>query len=85
MMHVEPVTLQGHLVRLEPLRMEHTSQIYEASQDPSLWTYKPVKQPHPHPFFHRMSLSCICKKASARATLLHIVVHASQTFLVASA
>jgi RimJ/RimL family protein N-acetyltransferase len=44
-MKIEPVTLKGHLVRLEPLRMEHASELYEASRDPGLWTYKPVKQP----------------------------------------
>ena len=45
MMKIEPVTLKGQLVRLEPLRMEHASELYEASRDPGLWTYKPVKQP----------------------------------------
>lgn len=45
MMQVEQVTLNGHLVRLEPLRMEHANELYEASRDPALWTYKPVKQP----------------------------------------
>jgi N-acetyltransferase len=45
MMKIEPVTLKGHLVRLEPLRMEHASELYEASRDPGLWTYKPVRQP----------------------------------------
>lgn len=45
MMKIEPVTLKGHLVRLEPLRMEHAGGVYEASRDPGLWTYKPVRQP----------------------------------------
>ncbi|GHO57526.1 GNAT family N-acetyltransferase [Ktedonobacter robiniae] len=45
MMKIEPVTLEGHLVRLEPLQMEHASELYEASRDPGLWTYKPVSQP----------------------------------------
>lgn len=45
MMKIEPVALQGRLVRLEPLRMEHAAELYEASRDPGLWTYKPVKQP----------------------------------------
>jgi N-acetyltransferase len=45
MMKIEPVTLQGSLARLEPLRLEHAVQLYEASRDPGLWTYKPVKQP----------------------------------------
>lgn len=46
MMHVEPVTLQGHLIRLEPLHMEHASELlYEASQERSIWTYMPIKPP----------------------------------------
>lgn len=45
MMKIEPITLQGRLVRLEPLRMDHVGELYEASRDPILWTYKPVKQP----------------------------------------
>jgi RimJ/RimL family protein N-acetyltransferase len=45
MMKIEPVTLKGSLVRLEPLRMEHAAELCEASRDPGLWTYKPVKQP----------------------------------------
>jgi RimJ/RimL family protein N-acetyltransferase len=45
MMKIEPVTLQGRLVRLEPLRMDYAGELYEASRDPSLWTYKLVRQP----------------------------------------
>lgn len=45
MMKIEPVTLQGNLVRLEPLSLKHASELYEASRDPGLWTYKPVSQP----------------------------------------
>lgn len=45
MMTIERVTLMGRLVRLEPLRMDHASELYEASQDPTLWIYKPIRQP----------------------------------------
>ncbi len=44
-MQIEPVTLTGHLVRLEPLQMKHASDLYEMGQDPSLWLYRPIKQP----------------------------------------
>jgi N-acetyltransferase len=44
MMKIEPVTLKGRLVCLEPLQMEHANELYEASRDPGLWTYKPVSQ-----------------------------------------
>lgn len=42
MMKMEPVTLKGHLVRLEPLRLEHVSALFEASRDPGIWTYLPL-------------------------------------------
>lgn len=45
MLRIEPVVLQGKLVRLEPLSMDHAGELYEASRDPELWTYKPVRQP----------------------------------------
>ncbi len=45
MMKIGPVTLQGRLVCLEPLRIEYAAELYAASRDPGLWTYKPVKQP----------------------------------------
>ena len=46
MMKIEPVTLKGHLVRLEPLHLKHAFALFEASRDSGLWTYKPVAQPH---------------------------------------
>src|ERR1051326_1934535 len=41
MMIVEPVTLTGRLVRLEPLQMSHAADLYEAAQDEAIWTYMP--------------------------------------------
>lgn len=35
----QPVTLEGRLVRLEPLRMEHAAELYEAVRDPDIWTW----------------------------------------------
>lgn len=45
MMKIEPVTLTGRVVRLEPLRIEHTAELYEAGRDPGIWTYLSVKPP----------------------------------------
>jgi RimJ/RimL family protein N-acetyltransferase len=43
---IEPVILQGRMVCLEPLRMEHASALYQAlSAKPDLWRYMPGKQP----------------------------------------
>lgn len=43
MMKVEPVTLTGQIVRLEPLQMKHAADLYEVGQDPTIWTYIPVQ------------------------------------------
>lgn len=42
-MKVEPVTLTGQIVRLEPLQMKHAADLYEVGQDPTIWTYIPVQ------------------------------------------
>src|SRR5437764_15171178 len=44
-MHVEPVTLEGQRVRLEPLQLSHATALYSISQDPEIWRYMPYKQP----------------------------------------
>ena len=38
-MKVEPVTLEGKLVRLEPLSMEHLPGLAKICSDPSIWKY----------------------------------------------
>jgi RimJ/RimL family protein N-acetyltransferase len=38
-MHIEPVTLEGRIVRLEPLGLQHVAGLYEAAQDSSIWLY----------------------------------------------
>lgn len=38
-MHVEPVTLQGIRVRLEPLGHEHAADLLEAARHDEIWTY----------------------------------------------
>jgi RimJ/RimL family protein N-acetyltransferase len=45
MMTIEPVTLTGSLVRLEPLRMAHADELFEASRDPDIWTHLTMRQP----------------------------------------
>jgi RimJ/RimL family protein N-acetyltransferase len=45
MLKIEPVTLTGRLVRLEPLRMEHAAELYAACQSRDIWAYMPVEQP----------------------------------------
>jgi len=40
-MVVEPVTLQGQFVRLEPLKIEHVDMLWSVGQDPDLWKWTP--------------------------------------------
>jgi RimJ/RimL family protein N-acetyltransferase len=42
-MVVEPVTLQGQYVRLEPLKMEHFDALWSIGQDPELWKLAPYQ------------------------------------------
>jgi RimJ/RimL family protein N-acetyltransferase len=44
-MWVEPITLEGRIVRLEPLRTSHASALYAASQHPDIWRYLSYRQP----------------------------------------
>ncbi len=39
MFEVQPITLTGKLVRLEPLSLDHVGELFEAAQDPDIWTY----------------------------------------------
>ncbi len=38
-MWVEPVTLEGNFVRLEPMTEEHAYRLSQAGNDPSIWRY----------------------------------------------
>ena len=40
-MHVVPVTLEGTLVRLEPLGQQHLADLIDAAADPSVWRWMP--------------------------------------------
>ncbi|WP_432774129.1 GNAT family protein [Brevibacillus gelatini] len=43
MLAIEPVTLEGKLVRLEPLRLVHTDGIFAAGAFPEIWSYMSVE------------------------------------------
>ena len=40
-MSIDPITLNGHYVRLEPLTMDHLDALWEVGQDPDLWQWAP--------------------------------------------
>ncbi|QBD75817.1 N-acetyltransferase [Ktedonosporobacter rubrisoli] len=43
---IEPITLSGRYVRLELLKIEHATDLYEVGKDPVLWRYMSGKGPH---------------------------------------
>ena len=42
-------TLEGRLVRLEPLGRQHAAGLWEASRDPRTWRWLPIPQPSTRP------------------------------------
>jgi N-acetyltransferase len=44
----EAPTLEGRLVRLEPLAKRHAAGLWEASRDPRTWRWLPIPQPQTH-------------------------------------
>ncbi len=42
-MNVEPITLEGRWVRLEPLAYHHAAGLAEAARDEEIWRYMPAK------------------------------------------
>jgi N-acetyltransferase len=42
-MPIEPITLEGRAVRLEPLSLDHLDALLEAAADPAIWRYMPAK------------------------------------------
>jgi len=46
-MFVEPITLEGRRVRLEPLAEHHREQLADAIRDGELWTIPVTMVPHP--------------------------------------
>ncbi len=46
MMQVNPVTLEGKSVRLEPLRLSHSAELFAISHDIDIWRYMSHPQPN---------------------------------------
>lgn len=57
-MSLEPPTLTGERVRLEPLKLRHAAGIFEAGKDPRIWTHLPyaVERRHHAEHFAAMAL-----------------------------
>ena len=42
-MKIEPITLEGQFVRLEPMTVDHVEQLWAAGSDPALWELIPTQ------------------------------------------
>lgn len=43
MLNIQPITLKGSWVQLEPLNESHKNELYDAAQDEAIWTYNSSK------------------------------------------
>jgi RimJ/RimL family protein N-acetyltransferase len=51
--------LEGTLVRLEPLSLEHEEGLWEASRDPRTWQWLPIVQPATRAAWHDWTMSAL--------------------------
>ncbi|CAN5449857.1 GNAT family protein [soil metagenome] len=71
-MIVEPVTLHGHRVRLEPLGEHHREALASAISDGQLWEIPVTMVPHPNEldaFYARVAEATSCGRELAFATI----------------
>ena len=64
-------TLEGRVVRLEPLSASHHEGLWEASRDPRTWTWLPILQPRTHDELDAWIAAAL--DAAARGTELPLV------------
>lgn len=76
MLTIEPVTLEGNLVRLEPLRRDHWEGLWEAGQFEQIWTYMSSKMSKPEDAQTFIELAL---KNQAEGTELPFVIVNKQT------
>lgn len=77
-MHVAPVTLEGTLVRLEPLRLEHAEGLLVAAQDPAIWRYLTMPMPATLAAIHNYLEKMLAAQAAGRELAFTILERASQ-------
>jgi RimJ/RimL family protein N-acetyltransferase len=57
-------TLEGRLVRLEPLGRQHERELWEASRDPRVWRWLPVVQPQTPAEWHDWMEDALARAAA---------------------
>lgn len=57
-------TLQGSIVRLEPLEMRHAADLFEASRDPPVWRWLPIVQPQTRPEWDEWMTAALARTAA---------------------
>jgi RimJ/RimL family protein N-acetyltransferase len=57
-------TLEGSIVRLEPLSPAHEEWLWEASRDPRTWEWLPVDRPDTPPEWHEWLTAALTRRAT---------------------
>jgi len=68
-------TLEGRIVRLEPLRPEHAAGLWEASRDPQTWTWLSIAQPGTRDEFDRYVAAAVAAARSGTEIPLVTIGH----------
>ena len=80
-----PPTLEGRIVRLEPLRPEHEDGLWSASRDPRTWRWLSVVQPQTRDEWHRFVAQALAASEAGSeiplVTLCHEEIVGSTRFL----
>src|SRR5262252_7809386 len=81
-MNVEPVTLAGTVVRLEPLTMDHAPALSLVGLDPELWRWIPTSVNTPEEM--RLYVAKALDEFSRGASLPFVIVHQARGEVIGS-
>ncbi|HEY7123975.1 MAG TPA: GNAT family protein [Ktedonobacterales bacterium] len=81
MLDVQPVTLEGALVRLEPLSLSHAEGLLAAAQDPAIWRHLPAPMPQTIPAMRAIIEEALQARAAGKELPFAIVERASLALL----
>ena len=74
-------TLEGKLVRLEPLSADHEEGLWEASRDPRTWRWLSIVQPQTRPEWHAWMESALAAAAAGTEVPFATVAQSSGDML----
>lgn len=70
-------TLEGRLVRVEPLAEEHEAELLQAAGDPEIWRWMPLNAGSSAELFHRWLLDALERKAAGEQAPFVVIDRAS--------